>query len=239
MPAEGIKLIDHDQILSFEEIVEVVKVAVDMGITKVRITGGEPLVRKGITRLVEMIGRIEGISDLSMTTNGALLDNFAADLANAGLQRINISLDTVDPVRFHEITRGGNLRHVFNGIRAAKKAGLNPIKINCVVKNSSSDADAVEVREFCLKNNLEVRFIHEMNLETGCFTSVEGGEGGDCGNCSRLRLTGNGRIKPCLFSNLEFSIRNLGIREALEEAINYKPEKGTVNSSDYFHNIGG
>lgn len=239
MPAEGIKLIDHDQILSFEEIVEVVKIAVDMGITKVRITGGEPLVRKGITRLVEMIGRIEGISDLSMTTNGALLDNFAADLANAGLQRINISLDTVDPVRFHEITRGGNLRHVFNEIRAAKKAGLNPIKINCVVKNSSSDADAVEVREFCLKNNLEVRFIHEMNLETGCFTSVEGGEGGDCGNCSRLRLTANGRIKPCLFSNLEFSIRNLGIREALEEAINYKPEKGTVNSSDYFHNIGG
>ena len=239
MPAEGIKLINHDQILSFEEILEVVNEAVTMGISKVRITGGEPLVRKGIVQLVEMLGRIEGISDLSMTTNGTLLDNFASDLARAGLHRINISLDTVDPVKFHEITRGGNLNQVFHGIVTAKKAGLDPIKINCVVKNSSLDPDAVEVREFCRKNNLEVRFIHEMNLGSGCFTLVEGGEGGDCRNCSRLRLTANGRIKPCLFSDLEFNIRELGISKALQDAINYKPEKGTVNSSDFFHNIGG
>lgn len=239
MPAEGIKLIRHDEILSFEEIVEVVKEAVSMGISKVRITGGEPLVRKGIVQLVEMLGNIKEIEDLSLTTNGTLLENFAADLAKAGLQRINISLDTVDPLKFHEITRGGNLIHVFHGITAAKKAGLNPIKINCVVKNSSSDTDAVEVKEFCRKNNLRVRFIHEMNLESGCFTLVEGGDGGDCINCSRLRLTANGRIKPCLFSNLEFSIRSLGIRKALEDAINFKPEKGTVNNSDSFHTIGG
>jgi cyclic pyranopterin phosphate synthase len=239
MPAEGIKLINHDQILSFEEILEVVNEAVTMGISKVRITGGEPLVRKGIVQLVEMLGRIEGISDLSMTTNGTLLDNFASDLARAGLHRINISLDTVDPVKFHEITRGGNLNQVFHGIVTAKKAGLDPIKINCVVKNSSLDPDAVEVREFCRKNNLEVRFIHEMNLGSGCFTLVEGGEGGDCRNCSRLRLTANGRIKPCLFSDLEFNIRELGISKALQDVINYKPEKGTVNSSDFFHNIGG
>ncbi len=239
MPAEGIKLISHDQILSFEEIVEVVKEAVTMGISKVRITGGEPLVRKGIIQLIEMIGRIQEISDLSLTTNGTLLDNFAADLAKAGLHRINISLDTVDPIKFHEITRGGNLNQVFHGIAAAKKTRLDPIKINCVVKNSSSDPDAGEVREFCRKNNLEVRFIHEMNLESGCFTLVEGGEGGDCRNCSRLRLTANGRIKPCLFSDLEFSIRELGIHKALKDAINYKPEKGTANSSDFFHNIGG
>jgi cyclic pyranopterin phosphate synthase len=239
MPAEGIKLIDHNQILSFEEIEEVVKVAVTMGIGKVRITGGEPLVRKGIVQLVEMIGRIEGISDLSMTTNGTLLDNFADDLVKAGLHRINISLDSVDPVKFHEITRGGNLNQVFRGITAAKKAGLHPIKINCVVKHSSADPDAVEVREFCRNNNLEVRFIHEMNLESGCFTLVEGGEGGDCMNCSRLRLTANGRIKPCLFSDVEFSIRDLGISNAMENAIKYKPEKGTVNNFDLFHNIGG
>jgi cyclic pyranopterin phosphate synthase len=239
MPAEGIKLIDHDQILSFEEIVDVVTEAVKMGISKVRITGGEPLVRKGIVQLVEMIGRIEGISDLSMTTNGTLLDSFAADLANAGLQRINISLDSVDPVKFHEITRGGNLNQVFRGITAAKKAGLNPVKINCVVKISSSDPEAVEVKEFCRKNNLDVRFIHEMNLESGCFTMVEGGEGGDCGNCSRLRVTSNGWIKPCLFSDIQFSIRELGIHKAMEEAVSFKPEKGTVNNSDFFHNIGG
>jgi cyclic pyranopterin phosphate synthase len=239
MPAEGIKLIGHDQILSFEEIVEVVKEAVTLGISKVRITGGEPLVRKGIIQLVEMIGEIKGISDLSLTTNGTLLENFAADLVKAGLHRINISLDTVDPVKFYEITRGGDVNKVFQGIRAAKTAGLNPIKINCVVKNSSSDPDAAGVKELCRKNNLGVRFIHEMNLESGCFTRVEGGDGGDCRNCSRLRLTANGRIKPCLFNNLEFSIRDLGIRKALEDAINYKPEKGTVNSSDFFHNIGG
>jgi cyclic pyranopterin phosphate synthase len=239
MPAEGIKLIDHRQILSFEEIVEVIKEAVSMGISKVRITGGEPLVRKGIIDLVKMIAGISGISDLSMTTNGTLLDNFADDLAKAGLHRINISLDTVDPVKFNEITRGGNLNHVFHGIAAAQKAGLKPIKINCVVKNSSSDSDAEEVRQFCIKNNLEVRFIHEMNLESGCFTLVEGGEGGDCRNCSRLRLTANGKIKPCLFSDIEFSIRVTGIKKALEDAINFKPEKGTVNSTDFFHNIGG
>ena len=121
MPAEGIKLISHDQILSFEEIADVVRVAVTMGITKVRITGGEPLVRKGIIQLVGMIGRIKEISDLSMTTNGTLLKNFADDLAGAGLHRINISLDSVDPVKFREITRGGNVNDVFEGIRAAKK----------------------------------------------------------------------------------------------------------------------
>jgi GTP 3',8-cyclase len=239
MPAEGIQLIRHEDILTFEEISEVVKEAVSMGITKVRITGGEPLVRKGIVKLVELLGRIEGISDLSLTTNGTLLDIFAADLARAGLHRINISLDTVDPVKFHEITRGGNVNQVFKGIAAAKKAGLDPVKINCVVKPSSSDPDAVEVRDFCEKNNLVVRFIHEMNLQTGCFTLVEGGEGGDCMNCSRLRLTANGFIKPCLFSNLTYNIRELGIGKALEEALNNKPEKGGVNSCDLFHNIGG
>src|ERR1039457_4057245 len=186
-----------------------------------------------------MLGKIPGISDLSLTTNGTLLESFAADLAKAGLHRVNISLDTVDPVKFHEITRGGSLNDVFHGISAGKKAGLDPIKINCVVKNSSTDPDADGVREFCEKNNLEVRFIHEMNLQTGCFTRVEGGQGGDCRNCSRLRLTANGYIKPCLFSNLTFSIRDLGIRKAIDEAIKYKPEKGTINNCDLFYNIGG
>jgi GTP 3',8-cyclase len=239
MPEEGIKLIRHEQILSFEEIVEVVKVAVAMGISKVRITGGEPLVRKGIVHLVEMISGIKGISDLSMTTNGTLLNNFADDLANAGLQRVNISLDSVNPSRFHELTRGGNLAQVLQGINAAGKAGLSPVKINCVIKHSASEQDAVEVGEFCRRNKLEVRFIHEMNLESGCFTRVEGGDGGDCGNCTRLRLTANGMIKPCLFSNLEFSIRDFGIQKAIEQAVNCKPEKGTVNNADLFHNIGG
>jgi cyclic pyranopterin phosphate synthase len=186
-----------------------------------------------------MISNLEGITDFGMTTNGILLEQFAEDLAKAGLHRVNISLDTINPEKYRQMTRGGDLEKVFSGIRAAKDAGFSPIKINCVVRNSSGEPDAIEVRNFCAENGLEVRFIHEMNLETGCFTLVEGGDGGNCKNCNRLRLTANGMIKPCLFNNLEYSIRELGIHEALQRAINTKPEKGEANSRNLFHNIGG
>jgi len=239
MPEEGIRLLDHKDILSFEEIVEVVKEAVRLGITKVRITGGEPLVRKGITRLVGMISELEGIDDFGLTTNGILLEQFAHDLVKAGLHRVNISLDTIEPEKFRQITRGGDIEMVFRGIEAARKTGLSPIKINCVVKNSSTEPDAIGVKKFCDENGLEVRFIHEMDLGSGCFTVVEGGKGGDCLSCNRLRLTANGFIKPCLFSDLEFSIRELGIRQAIEKAVNLKPEKGSQNLINRFHNIGG
>ena len=239
MPEEGIRLLDHNDILSFEEIVEVVKEAVQLGITKVRITGGEPLVRKGIVRLVGMISELEGIKDFGLTTNGILLEQFASDLVKAGLQRVNISLDTIDPEKFRQITRGGDIEMVFRGIQAARQAGLAPVKINCVVKNSSREPDAIGVKKFCDANHLEVRFIHQMNLESGCFTLVEGGQGGDCLSCNRLRLTANGFIKPCLFNDLEFSIRELGIHQTIEKAINFKPEKGSQNLLSKFHNIGG
>ena len=239
MPAEGVMLLDHKDILSFEEIVEVIRKAVTMGITKVRITGGEPLVRKGVISLIEKIATIGGIIDFGLTTNGILLSKFAADLANAGLHRINISLDTLEPEKFSQITRGGNIQHVFEGIAAAKKAGLTPIKINCVVRNSSDEPDARAVREFSLKHGLEVRFIHEMSLAEGCFSIVENGHGGDCKHCNRLRITANGMIRPCLFNDIQFSTRELGIREALEKAVGCKPEKGGVNVNGGFHSIGG
>jgi len=239
MPEEGIRLIDHSEIMSYEEILEVIREGIKLGITKVRITGGEPLVRKGVVSLVEMISNLEGITDFSMTTNGILLGQFAEDLSKAGLHRVNISLDTLDPEKYKLMTRGGDLEKVISGILAAQKAGIAPVKINCVVKQSSHEPDAEEVRTFCKQNGLEVRFIHEMNLETGCFTLVEGGDGGNCKNCNRLRLTANGMIKPCLFNNLEYSIRELGIREALIQAIQAKPEKGKSNSNNLFHNIGG
>jgi GTP 3',8-cyclase len=239
MPAEGIRLLEHKDILSFEEIVEIIREAVSLGITKVRITGGEPLVRKGIISLIEKIASIEGINDFGLTTNGILLSEFAADLARAGLHRINISLDTVDPEKFKAITRGGNIQNVFQGIEAAKEAGLTPVKINCVVRNSSGEPDAQAVKQFCEQNGLEARFIHEMSLTDGCFTIVENGHGGDCVNCNRLRLTANGIIRPCLFNDIQFSTRELGIREALEQAAGRKPEKGTVNLNGSFHNIGG
>jgi GTP 3',8-cyclase len=239
MPEEGIKLLNHNDILSFEEIINVVTIAVELGITKVRITGGEPLVRKGIINLIQMISGIDGITDFGLTTNGVLLSEFASDLANAGLHRINISLDTLDAEKYSVLTRGGDITKVLQGIEAAKSFGLTPIKLNCVVKNSSQEPDAVLVKEFAIRNDLEVRFIHEMDLDSGCFTVVEGGSGGDCRSCNRLRLTANGMIKPCLFSNLEFDIRKLGVRGALLQAISLKPEKGSENNFDQFHNIGG
>jgi len=239
MPAEGIEMMEHSDILRFHEIVDTVKYAVSVGVDKVRITGGEPLVRKGIVDLVSMIAKIEGIKDLGMTTNGVLLTDFAQDLADAGLQRVNISLDTMNPVTYNKITRIGDINQVFKGIEAAKKAGLTPIKINCVIKKSADEPDAVEVAKFCEENNLHIRYIKEMNLETGSFSLVEGGTGGNCSICNRLRLTANGDIMPCLFSDLRFNIRELGIEKAFEQALGKKPKSGHIASNSQFYNVGG
>lgn len=239
MPAEGIQLIHHDDILRYEEILEVIVEAVRMGITKVRITGGEPLVRRGIVDFIAEVAKIQGIEDFGLTTNAILLSEFAEPLAKAGLHRINVSLDTMDPGKFKQLTRGGDLGKVLEGILAAKTAGLNPVKINCVVRNSSGEPDAMAVRDFCSENDLEIRYIHEMSLAEGRFTIVENGHGGDCARCNRLRLTANGMIQPCLFNSRQFNIRSLGIRKALEMAVFQKPEKGSVNESGEFYNIGG
>lgn len=239
MPAEGIRLMNHADILTFEEITEIVRTAVEMGVTKVRITGGEPLVRRGIVSLVESVAAIPGILDFGLTTNGILLAGFAKELAAAGLHRINISLDTTDPGRYREITRGGDINEVYRGIDAALEAGLKPVKINCVVRNSSGEPDAVAVREYCERKGLEARFIHEMSLAGGRFTIVENGHGGDCEHCNRLRLTADGVIRPCLFSDLGYSTRELGIRPALEMAAGMKPERGGINTAGSFNHIGG
>jgi cyclic pyranopterin phosphate synthase len=239
MPEEGIKLMQHEDILSFEDILAVVKKGVAKGITKVRLTGGEPLVRRGIVDLVGMIASIEGITDLSMTTNGILLAQFAKSLKEAGLNRVNISMDTISPSRYKEITRGGDIRRVFDGIRAAKEAGLQPVKINCVVFKSSDEPDAREVAAFCKGNDLQIRFIHQMNLQTGEFSIVEGGKGGDCKNCNRLRLTANGDIKPCLFNEMAFNVKETGVNRAFDMAVMNKPKAGTKNKSGKFYGIGG
>lgn len=239
MPEEGVKLISHTEILSFEEITEFVRVAVSMGVDKVRLTGGEPLVRKGITGLVRMLSSIEGVRDLSMTTNGTLLKTYARELAAAGLRRVNVSLDTLDPAKYHFITRGGNLRDVLEGIDAAIEAGLTPVRINCVVKVSSGEQDAVAVARYGKEKGLDVRFIRQMDLEGGEFSIVEGGEGGNCAACNRLRLTSDGRVKPCLFNDIEFDVRELGAEKALRLAVDNKPACGTSNITGRFYNIGG
>ena len=239
MPEEGIQLMKHQDILSFEEITEVVRVAVSHGIDKFRITGGEPLVRKDIVTLVSQLASVRGVNDLSMTTNGIFLEEFAQSLKEAGLNRVNISLDTLNPAKFKEITRGGDQNRVLRGIKAAQDAGLEPVKINCVVFKSSNEEDALEVKEYCKLNNLQVRFIHQMNLESGEFSVVEGGNGGNCSICNRLRMTANGMVKPCLFDEQEFSVRELGAEQALLGALNSKPLNGCHNRKGSFYNIGG
>ena len=239
MPVEGIRLFQHNEILSFDEMAGFTRVAVEKGVRKVRITGGEPLVRKEITTLVRMISEIKGIEDFSMTTNGTLLNRYAHDLKRAGLQRVNISLDTVDPEKYRSITRYGNLCDVFDGIRAAKDAGLLPVKINCVIRDTRKEKEAAEVTKFCDKNDLEIRYIRQMDLLNGHFSVVEGGTGGDCEKCNRLRLTSNGKLKPCLFSNIEFDIRETGFERALKLAAEFKPQCGSINETGTFYNIGG
>lgn len=239
MPSEGVPLLHHEDILRYDEILDVVKIAVDFGITKVRITGGEPLVRKGIVSLVGMISAVPEILDLSMTTNGVLLEKHAADLKNAGLQRVNISIDTLDPVRYHEITRLGDISQVISGIEAAVSAGLSPVKLNCVIRHSADEPDARLVAEFGRNHGLEVRYIHEMDLDRGYFRGVIGGDGGNCSTCNRLRLTSSGLVKPCLFSNAGYSVRHLGARQAIERALLNKPECGSFNTTGEFYNLGG
>jgi cyclic pyranopterin phosphate synthase len=239
MPAEGVKLIRHEDILTYDEITEFTRVAVAAGINKVRVTGGEPLVRKGVTNLIAMLSAIEGITDLSMSTNGVLLADYADGLAEAGLMRVNISLDTLDAEKYRYVTRGGDINDVFRGIEAAQRAGLRPVKINCVIKTTPEEEDARAVANFCVEKGLEVRFIRQMDLAVGTFSVVHGGTGGHCAACNRLRLTPEGLLKPCLFSDMGYSVREMGAEEAIRLALLNKPEKGTVNHLNGFYNIGG
>jgi len=239
MPEDGVQLLPYEDILSYEEITEVVRYGTGNGIDKVRLTGGEPLVRRDITHLVEMLSKIEGIRDLSMTTNGLLLDRYAESLAKAGLQRVNVSLDTLDPAKFKKVTRGGDLSRVLSGLEAARKAGLSPIKINTVIHQYFDEEDLRTLKIFCRDKGYELRFIQEMDLEKGTFSKVKGGSGGDCPRCNRLRLTPHGRLKPCLFSNLGYDVRKLGIARAWERALQNKPLSGSTNNSCTFYRMGG
>ncbi|MFP4556177.1 MAG: GTP 3',8-cyclase MoaA [Bacteroidales bacterium] len=239
MPEEGVSMLRHQDILTFDEIVEFTRTATLMGINKVRITGGEPLVRKGIVDLVAMLAKIDAINDLSMTTNGTLLKEFAKPLREAGLMRVNVSLDTLDEQKFAQTTRVGKLNDAIEGIYSAREAGLEPIKINCVVKESSMEEDAQAVKRFALDNGFRARFIPLMDLDTGVHGIVEGGEGGDCAQCNRLRLTANGIVKPCLFSDIGYNVRELGPRESIIKAIDNKPQCGGISTKGEFYNVGG
>lgn len=237
--SQNITWLKHEDILSYEEIRDITKYLVSQGIRKVRLTGGEPLVRKDIGILVKMLAEINGIEDLSMTTNGILLATFAERLKSAGLNRVNISLDTLDADTFRKISSHGELSDVLEGIRIAQKVGLAPVKINCVDSKYNTDQDIANVKAFGEKHGIPVRIIHQMDLAGGIFTTVEGGQGGSCNSCNRLRLSSDGKIYPCLFSDLNYDIKETGIKKALTLALNNKPRKGYNNKNQSFNQLGG
>ena len=297
-PSEGLTLFRHDEILSYEEIFTVVKTAADLGITRVRITGGEPLVRVGLPKLIGMIAGIQSITDISLTTNGTLLAEYAEQLKNAGLHRVNVSLDTLKEERFRTITRGKvALKTVLTGIETAKAAGLNPVKINMVVLAGTNDD---EIPDFALKtinNDWNVRYIElmpfsESSPENPGFLSVEeikkrlkplgelipatmaAGNGPAkyfrfpgargtigfitpvtehfCFNCNRLRLTSDGKLRPCLLSDKEIDLKqalrqrlpNEELKTLIQEAVASKPlrhhlSETTTNLHRPMRQVGG
>jgi len=164
MPAEGIDPIRHEDVLRYEEIARVVRAAAALGIMKVRLTGGEPLVRRGLPDLVKLIAAVPGIDVVSMTTNGILLPRYAHELAAAGLHRVNVSLDSLRPERFRAITRRGELADVWAGVEAAERAGLTPVKLNVVVIRGLNDDEAVDFARLTTEQPLNVRFIEVMPL---------------------------------------------------------------------------
>jgi cyclic pyranopterin phosphate synthase len=162
MPKEGIVNKGHDAVLSYEELLLVAETAVALGIEKVRITGGEPLVRNGIVGFLERLARIPGLKHLALTTNGLLLTKLATDLFNAGVQRLNVSLDSLNPETFSDITRGGDLKKVLAGLEAAEKAGFPPPKINCVIMRGVNDSEILDFADMTVAHGNSIRFIEYM-----------------------------------------------------------------------------
>ncbi len=164
MPQEPVWF-PHAAILSFEEIARVARIAIAQGVVKLRVTGGEPLVRRDVAALIAMLARLPGLADLSLTTNGVLLGPLAPDLAQAGLRRVNVSLDTLDRDRFAKLSGRDRLSEVLRGLEAARAAGLGPIKINTVLLRGENEREAVDLAGFGRENGYEVRFIEFMPLE--------------------------------------------------------------------------
>jgi cyclic pyranopterin phosphate synthase len=173
MPFDEYKWIARQEVLSFEEIERISRLFLQFGIQKVRLTGGEPLVRKDLSRLIARLRAIEGLPDISLTTNGALLTEQAEALYSAGLHRINISIDSLRPDRFAAITKRGNLDEVFAGMFAAKKAGMSPIKLNAVIMRGTNDDEILDLVEFARTNGFEMRFIEYMDVGNANAWSLE------------------------------------------------------------------
>ena len=243
MPEEGVPLKGHDDILSYEDIVRISEGAVNLGFDRVRLTGGEPLVRRRIERLVAMLSSIDGLNEVAMTTNASLLTRDKAKrLKEAGLSRINISLDTLDPARFAAITRGGRIDDVMEGIDAALEADLRPVKINMIVFEETTRDDIEIMRDFCVGKGLVLQTIKQFSLydrEEDPSISISCDRPRPCESCDRIRLTADGYLKPCLFSDKEIRVDLDHIELSLRKAVAAKPWKGTCCSNRLMYQIGG
>ena len=164
MPFDEYTWINKKEILSFEEIARLAKFFVQLGVDKIRLTGGEPLVRQDLDKLIDKLSSLSGLNDLSLTTNGSLLADKAPALKAAGLKRINVSIDTLNPEKFKRMTKRGDLAKVLDGIFAAKSNGLHPIKINAVIERDVNDDDIIELVEFSRENGFAIRFIEYMDV---------------------------------------------------------------------------
>jgi cyclic pyranopterin phosphate synthase len=241
MPEAGIQLKNHADILPYEKIIQIVAVASSMGIHKIRLTGGEPLVRKNISFLVRELKGIHGISEVSMTSNGILLEPMAEELKQAGLDRLNISLDTLDAGKYRQITRSGDIERVFAGIAASRKAGFTGTKINMVLIPEFNQGEVEAMKDFCRKNGMSLQRIHHYSLHD--YETVQKELSAErplsCSICNRLRLTADGKLKPCLFSNLEFAVDFSNICASLQKAVQAKPRHGIACRNREIWQIGG
>jgi cyclic pyranopterin phosphate synthase len=274
MPPEGVPQIPHSEILSYEEIRTVVRAAAELGINRIRLTGGEPLVRADLPKLVNMLSQIEGIEELSLTTNGTFLKKYTLEFKQAGLSRVNVSLDTLKADKFRRITRLGKLEAVLEGIGAAKEAGFDPVKINTVVMRGINDDEILDFARMTYEDGCHVRFIELMpfkgvaefvpNIElrqhisllgklescasiTGSgpatYYRLAGAKGtigfispitepSFCSRCNRMRLTPDGKLRPCLLGEGEIDLKmplrnNVSIEELkslILQTVASKPE---------------
>jgi cyclic pyranopterin phosphate synthase len=289
MPNESVRFLPHAQILSFEEITRFVRIVAGAGVNRLRLTGGEPLVRAHLATLVEMLSRINGIEDIALTTNGILLADQAEDLKRAGLSRLNISLDTLDPKKFEQIARRKGLERVLEGISVARQAGFQKIRINAVAIAGITESEIIPLVEFTRHNGLELRFIEFMPLDAdknwtsphvltgariramieqkfGRLTPVQPLYASQpatdyrladsavvvgfinpvsqpfCASCNRLRITAEGKIRNCLFSTVEWSVRELlrdpavsdqAVLQHVRECVAAKKSGHGIDSADF------
>ena len=267
MPAEGVCKKSHSDMLTEDEMITAVEAAAALGITKLRITGGEPLIKRNILSLCRRASAVEGIRDVALTTNGILLPQMAQDLKDAGVNRLNLSLDTLDPRKYAHITRIGKLEDFNAGLKAALEAGFEKVKINAVLIGGFNDDEIEELADLTMKYPVDMRFIELMpiqdhdefgeaayvpysrvleKLPEAVAVEKDGGvaklyrlpgalgniglispiNAHFCGECNRIRLTADGKLKPCLHGAAEYSIKGLdfdGIKAVFEEAIWNKP----------------